>query len=212
MTSAPRRSAAAAWNLWSPGDFAAAISRWPIEASEKLQISSIRKFRFGNSLERATLNVEPRECLNSQAMRLSQRVFTQRISRRGIPAPRKDIYGPKTRLLFGNPTINSRTYSTALDGSRHWPTEFAPTRLELKSHPLGWEAIQGRVEPSFEQNWEFTSDREREGFLALGLSRAFSEWYPLILDDRVELTGKIHYLVILIDGENLKSLPCLNTL
>lgn len=81
----------------------------------------------------------------------------------------------------------------------------------MKSHPLGWEAIQGRVEPFFEKNWEFESDREREGFLAMGFSRAFSEWYPLILDDRVELTGKMHYLVVLIDGENLKNLPCLDT-
>lgn len=91
------------------------------------------------------------------------------------------------------------------DGSQQWPVDFVPTRLELKSHPLGWEVLQKRVEPYFSQNWKFTSEREKEGFFALGFSRALNEWFPLMLDDRAELTGKMHYLGLLVDGEDSKS-------
>lgn len=62
------------------------------------------------------------------------------------------------------------------------------------------------VEPYFVQNWKSSSEREKEEFFALGFSRALSEWFPLMLDDRAELTGKMHYLVLLIDGESFKSI------
>lgn len=76
-----------------------------------------------------------------------------------------------------------------------------PSQLESKSHSLGWEAIQALVEPSFAQHWKFTSEREKMGFFALGFSRAFSQFFPLTLNERVEVTCKMHYLALLIDGE-----------
>ncbi|KAJ5980657.1 hypothetical protein N7481_007955 [Penicillium waksmanii] len=132
-----------------------------------------------------------------------QRLCAKRILSRGIPASacREYLYGPNTNILSRKFTISPRRYSTVSDGSQQWPVDFVPTRLELKSHPLGWEVLQKRVEPYFSQNWKFTSEREKEGFFALGFSRALNEWFPLMLDDRAELTGKMHYLGLLVDDQ-----------
>lgn len=136
-----------------------------------------------------------------------QRVFAKRILSRGTPASasREYLYGPKTNIISRKFTLLPRRYSTVPDSSQQWPVDFIPTRLELKSHPLGWEALQKRVEPYFAQNWKFASEREKEGFFALGFSRALNEMFPLMLDDRAELTGKMHYMALLVDGEDSKS-------
>jgi aristolochene synthase len=91
----------------------------------------------------------------------------------------------------------TRQYSTA----SNIPCEIPPSQLESKTHPLGWEKIQAQVEPYFGNNWSFASEKEKRGFLALGLSRAFSHFFPLTLDDRIDLTCKILYMSLLIDGE-----------
>ncbi|KAJ5656519.1 hypothetical protein N7507_008469, partial [Penicillium longicatenatum] len=76
-----------------------------------------------------------------------------------------------------------------------------PSQLESKSHSLGWEAIQALIEPRFAQHWKFPSEKEKNRFFALGFSRAFSQFFPLTLNERVEVTCMIHYLVLLIDDQ-----------
>lgn len=93
-----------------------------------------------------------------------------------------------------NKTI--KQYSTAPNA----PCEIPPSQLESKTHPLGWSKIQAQVEPYFGNNWNFASEKEKKGFLALGLSRAFSHFFPLTLNDRIDVTCKILYLSLLIDG------------
>lgn len=90
-----------------------------------------------------------------------------------------------------------RQYSAA----QNVPCEFAPRQLESKTHPLGWERIQAQVDPYFGNNWNFACEKEKKGFLGLGLSRAFSHFLPLTLDDRIDETCKMLYLSFLIDGE-----------
>ncbi|KAJ5746215.1 hypothetical protein N7520_011397 [Penicillium odoratum] len=94
-----------------------------------------------------------------------------------------------------------RRYFTAQAAPFHLQYGVGPSRLEAKSHPLGWQAIQALVEPGFGQDWKFTSEREKKGFFALGFSRAFSQFFPLTLNDRVEVTCKMHYLALLIDDQ-----------
>lgn len=94
-----------------------------------------------------------------------------------------------------------KRYSTEHAAPFHLQYGVGPSQLESKDHSLGWEAIQALVEPSFAQHWKFTSEKERKGFFALGFSRAFSRFFPLTLNERVEVTGKMHYLALLIDGE-----------
>jgi aristolochene synthase len=100
---------------------------------------------------------------------------------------------------YGTTSVNR--YPTAQAAPFHLQYGVGPSQLELKSHPLGWEAIQALVEPSFAQHWKFTSEREKKGFFALGFSRAFSQFFPLTLNERVEVTCMMHYLALLIDGE-----------
>jgi aristolochene synthase len=94
----------------------------------------------------------------------------------------------------------SRHHSTSSDLSfqGHGVT---PSRLDSKAHPLGWQAIQAQVEPYFRQNWKFPSEKAKQDFFALGFSQAFSQFFPLTLNERVEGTCKMHYLTLLIDGE-----------
>lgn len=92
---------------------------------------------------------------------------------------------------------STRQYSTP----RNIPCEIPARQLESKTHPLGWEQIQAQVEPYFGNNWNFASQKEKKGFLCIGLSRAFSHFFPLTLDDRIDLTCKMLYLSLLIDGE-----------
>jgi len=92
-----------------------------------------------------------------------------------------------------------RQYSTAPNASCKIPA----SQLETKTHPLGWERIQAQVEPYFGNNWGFASEEKKKGFLALGLSRAFSNSFPLTLDDRIGATCKMFYLSLLIDGKFL---------
>ncbi|KAJ5629484.1 hypothetical protein N7528_003141 [Penicillium herquei] len=65
----------------------------------------------------------------------------------------------------------------------------------------GLEAIQTSIEPYFQKNWKFASEKERNGFFTLGIARAFSEFFPLVLNDRVDVTGKMHYFAFLIDDQ-----------
>ncbi|KAJ5782243.1 hypothetical protein N7457_004017 [Penicillium paradoxum] len=81
------------------------------------------------------------------------------------------------------------------------PCEIPPSRLESKTHPLGWKRIQAQVEPYFADNWNFASEKEKKGFLALGFSRAFSHFFPLTLSDRIDVTCKMLYLSLLIDDQ-----------
>jgi aristolochene synthase len=76
-----------------------------------------------------------------------------------------------------------------------------PSRLDSKAHPLGWQTIQAQVEPYFGQHWRFPSEKAKQGFFAVGFSQAFSRFFPLTLNERVEGTCKMHYLALLIDGE-----------
>lgn len=80
------------------------------------------------------------------------------------------------------------------------PCEIPPSKLNTKSHRLGWEKIQTQVEPYFTTNWKFAGEKEKQGLLAVGLSRAFSNAFPLTLDNRIGVTCKMLYLSLLIDG------------
>ncbi|KAF3384654.1 Aristolochene synthase [Penicillium rolfsii] len=71
----------------------------------------------------------------------------------------------------------------------------------MEAHPLGWQTIQARVEPYFGQNWKFSSEKTKQGFFAVGFSQAFSQFFPLTLNERVEGTCKMHYLALLIDDQ-----------
>lgn len=82
------------------------------------------------------------------------------------------------------------------------PCEFPTRQLESKTHPLGWERIQAQVEPYFANNWDFASMKEKRGFLGLGVSRAFSHFFPLTLDGRIDVTCKMLYMSFLVDGES----------
>lgn len=105
---------------------------------------------------------------------------------------------PQISPLVSYPTNTSvKQYSTALNT----PCEIPTSLLESKAHPLGWRNIQAQVEPYFGNNWKFASEKEKRGFLALGLSRAFSHFFPLTLNDRIDVTCKMLYLSLLIDGE-----------
>jgi aristolochene synthase len=103
---------------------------------------------------------------------------------------------PRHTYLANKPT---RKYSTILNN----PCEIPVCQLESKTHPQGWEKIQAQVEPYFGKNWNFASEKEKRGFLAIGFSRAFSHFFPLTLDGRTEVTCKMHYLALLIDGWSL---------
>ncbi|KAJ5312853.1 hypothetical protein N7508_003683 [Penicillium antarcticum] len=91
----------------------------------------------------------------------------------------------------------TRKYSTI----PNIPCEIPATQLESKTHPLGWEKIQAQVEPYFGNNWNFASEKEKRGFLAIGFSRAFSHFFPLTLDCRIETSCKVFYLTLLIDDQ-----------
>lgn len=90
-----------------------------------------------------------------------------------------------------------RRYSTA----QNVPCKVPARQLESKTHPLGWERIQAQVEPYFGNNWNFANEKDRKGFLHLGVSRAFSHFFPLTQDDRIDVTCKMLYLSFLIDGK-----------
>ncbi|KAJ5496411.1 hypothetical protein N7463_008398 [Penicillium fimorum] len=90
-----------------------------------------------------------------------------------------------------------RQYSTL----QNVPCEIPAGQLESKTHPLGWERIQAQVEPYFGNSWSFASEKEKKGFLDLGFSRAFSHFFPLTLDDRIDVTCKMLYLSLLIDDQ-----------
>lgn len=117
-------------------------------------------------------------------------------------APRWNTQLPATLLPPAHAPTRAKRHSTAwssnLDDQLY---EIPPSRLESKTHPLGWETIQAHVEPYFSENWDFASEKERHGFFALGFSRAFSQFFPLTLNNRVEVTCKMHYLALLMDGE-----------
>ena len=105
----------------------------------------------------------------------------------------RPIFSPCIYLI--NKSV--RQYSVA----QNIPCEFAPRQLQSKTHPRGWERIQAQVDPYFDHNWNFACEKEKKGFLGLGLSRAFSHLLPLTLDDRIDVTCNVLYLSFLIDGE-----------
>ncbi|KAJ5951832.1 uncharacterized protein N7479_010245 [Penicillium vulpinum] len=110
------------------------------------------------------------------------------------------------RLIVNQPMFSSYIYSTnkwvrQYSRAQNVPCDIPASQLESKTHPLGWETIQTQVEPYFSNNWEFASDKEKKGFLSLGLSRAFSHFFPLTLDDRINVTCKMLYLSLLIDDQ-----------
>ncbi|KAJ5246459.1 hypothetical protein N7468_001442, partial [Penicillium chermesinum] len=94
-----------------------------------------------------------------------------------------------------------RNYSTAGASAQSRPMEPAPSQLDFKTHDLGWEKIQAQVEPYFGEHWNFASEKEKQAFYDVGFSRAFSCFFPLTLEDRVEATCRMHYLPLLIDDQ-----------
>lgn len=135
-------------------------------------------------------------------MSLTMRLL-QSCARRIVPRQRWCIYRPDStnqlQQAFAHLT-KTRHYSIAFDSSLQHH-EITPSRLDSKAHPLGWQTIQAQVEPYFTQNWKFSSEKAKQGFLAVGFSQAFSRFFPLTLNDRVEGTCKMHYLALLIDGK-----------
>ncbi|KAJ5199648.1 hypothetical protein N7491_009554 [Penicillium cf. griseofulvum] len=109
-------------------------------------------------------------------------------------------------LAINRPTFSPYIYSTNKSArqystAQNVPCEIPASRLESKTHPLGWEKIQAQVEPYFGNNWSFASEKEKKGFLSVGLSRAFVHSFPLTLDDRIDVTCKMLYLSLLIDDQ-----------
>lgn len=115
--------------------------------------------------------------------------------------PRPHFFCAKPKPLLREGTVLPRRYSTPSNTTLHQSHDVAPSRLESKTHPLGWEVIQDQIDPYFSKHWDFGNEEEKRKFLALGLSRAFSQFFPLTRNDRVEAVCKMHYLAFLIDGE-----------
>jgi aristolochene synthase len=122
------------------------------------------------------------------------------IWKRAASGPKFGVPGLTNHTIVSRHTYPAnkptRKYSTILNT----PCEIPACQLESKSHPKGWEKIQAQVEPYFGKNWNFASKKEKRGFLDIGFSRAFSHFFPLTLDGRIETTCKMHYLALLIDG------------
>ena len=109
-------------------------------------------------------------------------------------------------LAVSRPIFSSHVYSIdkpirQFSTVENVPCKIPVSQLESKTHPLGWVRIQAQVEPYFGNNWNFASEKDKKGFLCLGLSRAFSYFFPLTRDDRIDVTYKMLYLSLLIDGE-----------
>lgn len=117
-----------------------------------------------------------------------------------IGAPKPRVFELLRKSPFKQVAVSSKRYYSSEAPLHHQLYEIPCSRLESKVHPLGWEAIQAQTEPWLDQHWEFASEKEKKGFFALGMSRAFSQFFPLTLDDRVEMTCKLHCLIFLIDG------------
>lgn len=77
---------------------------------------------------------------------------------------------------------------------------------------MGEERVRALVEPYFGEHWQFSSEKERKGLHAVGLSRAFCQLFPLTLNERVEATCKLHYLLVLVDGKSTLTVEELNLL
>ncbi|KAJ6113455.1 hypothetical protein N7523_006772 [Penicillium sp. IBT 18751x] len=114
--------------------------------------------------------------------------------------PRSRVFELSREYPFQPCVVAPKRYSSEAP-LHHQLYEIPPSRLESKIHPLGWEAIQSQTEPWIDQHWTFASEKEKNGFFALGMSRAFSQFFPLTLDDRVEMTCKLHCLIFLIDDQ-----------
>lgn len=132
------------------------------------------------------------------------RLFTRACARRMALGLRMNPTRPRPFELPRNsplkPVATSLSRYSSEAPLHHQLYEIPPSRLESKIHPLGWEVIQAQTEPWFDEHWAFASEKEKKDFFALGFSRAFSLFFPLTLDDRVEMTCKLHYLILLIDG------------
>ncbi|KAJ5159834.1 uncharacterized protein N7482_006838 [Penicillium canariense] len=132
------------------------------------------------------------------------RLFSGCTRRTGRPQSwcmhRSSIHGLKPPSARLEASARFRPYSTAPDILSH-PHGVVPSRLCSKEHRLGWQTIQAQVEPYFGQHWKFSSQKEKTGFFAVGFSRAFSRFFPLTFDERVEGACKMHYLALLIDDQ-----------
>lgn len=137
-------------------------------------------------------------------MRLLSRLYTRSIALRTSSTVGNFQAPSSVRNIFSNKqTLRPcRQYSTSppVHPLQH---EVGPSRLESKSHSMGAETVRALVEPYFEDAWEFSSEKEKKSFHAVGLSRAFCQFFPLTLNERVEATCKLHYLLVLIDGKHL---------
>jgi aristolochene synthase len=133
-----------------------------------------------------------------------QRIYVRRpwIGTRQARTSVFNIYRPCFQTHHHLRTNPAKQYSTTPEA----PFKIPPTQLGNKTHPLGWDGIQTQVEPYFDINWKFASEKEKKGFFSLGLSRAFSNSFPLTLDERVGLTCKMFYFSLLIDGKICKEI------
>lgn len=181
----------------------AGVGTGPSQSSSKL----FRKLKVGHSVTPTRDRRLTYPCmLIGLAMRAFSRACTRHTaSRLHVNTPRPHIYRAKPTFPFPKLSLPSRRYSTPSNAhaNAHHPSHgVAPSRLESKTHPLGWEVIQDQIDAYFSKHWDFGSEEDKRKFFALGLSRAFSQFFPLTLNERVEAVCKIHYLVLLIDGES----------
>lgn len=129
------------------------------------------------------------------------RSCTRALARRRYTNELHKSHQLQQRLIPSTPiSLKDRQSSTVRNLSHHH-YGVSPSRLDFKEHPQGWRTIQDQVEPYFAQHWKFPSEKARQAFFAVGFSQAFSQFFPLTLDERVEGTCKMHYLALLIDGE-----------
>ncbi|KAL2006010.1 hypothetical protein VTN00DRAFT_9664 [Thermoascus crustaceus] len=81
------------------------------------------------------------------------------------------------------------------------PYDIPPSRLQSRVHPLGEERIKAEAEKYFEENWNFDSEKKMRGFFSIGMSKAYSLFFPLTLDDRVDMTNRMLHLSLLSDDK-----------
>lgn len=202
------RSVTSAHNLVCALSYRSSTRLW----LDELKLHKVSGVRLDASSR--SLSVEKQCCVLFNKQRLSlagqrhsiMRPFIKRVAQNHLPIrgsstrPHGLLCTPKAPLIQQNIPENSRRLQTDSKSPQNQPSQPGPSRLESKAHSLGWESIQAKVEPYFSEKWNFSSEKEKQAFLSLGLSRAFSCFFPLTLEDRVEATCRMHYLALLIDG------------
>lgn len=81
------------------------------------------------------------------------------------------------------------------------PYDIPPSRLQSRVHSLGEERIKAEAEKYFQENWNFDSEKKMRGFFSIGMSKAYSLFFPMTLDDRVDMTNRMLHLSLLTDGK-----------